>query len=167
MTIESNHTNGTTYKSHGSRHALENGFKRLADTSSGLDNAAPPPSSSTSSSSPSFSPKANNEITLCDHEQSPSIVSPSSLLASFHLHDQISLESSQQLSDSSSPHDLNYKQRVKKIASAVLTILECLPEDSRRDGLQKTPERYAEVRLSLTLQFYGVRLTSYVFFFHS
>lgn len=41
---------------------------------------------------------------------------------------------------------------VKKqvIANACKTILKCLGEDPERDGLVKTPERFAESMLSLT-----------------
>lgn len=40
---------------------------------------------------------------------------------------------------------LRYPQRVKRIASAVRTILDCLDDEPRRSGLFKTPERYAKV----------------------
>lgn len=41
-------------------------------------------------------------------------------------------------------------QRVKKLAGAVTTILECLGEDPEREGLAGTPERYARAMMYLT-----------------
>jgi GTP cyclohydrolase I len=42
------------------------------------------------------------------------------------------------------------ERRVERISKAVLEILECLGEDPRREGLQKTPERYARALLWMT-----------------
>ncbi|GAA6040174.1 hypothetical protein JCM8097_004163 [Rhodosporidiobolus ruineniae] len=41
-------------------------------------------------------------------------------------------------------------QREKKLADAVKTVLECIGEDPERDGLIKTPERYAKALLWMT-----------------
>lgn len=41
---------------------------------------------------------------------------------------------------------LSYEQRVSRIAGAVATILDCVDEDAEREGLRKTPQRYAKVR---------------------
>ncbi|GAA6020988.1 hypothetical protein JCM10207_003880 [Rhodosporidiobolus poonsookiae] len=41
-------------------------------------------------------------------------------------------------------------QREKKLADAVKTLLECIGEDPDRDGLIKTPERYAKALLWMT-----------------
>ncbi|GAA5820027.1 hypothetical protein JCM11251_005452 [Rhodosporidiobolus azoricus] len=41
-------------------------------------------------------------------------------------------------------------QRQKKLADAVKTVLECIGEDPERDGLIKTPERYAKALLWMT-----------------
>ncbi|BGP40132.1 hypothetical protein JCM10450v2_004111 [Rhodotorula kratochvilovae] len=40
--------------------------------------------------------------------------------------------------------------REKKLAAAVKTVLECIGEDPERDGLLKTPERYAKALLWMT-----------------
>ncbi|TNY19453.1 hypothetical protein DMC30DRAFT_353881 [Rhodotorula diobovata] len=40
--------------------------------------------------------------------------------------------------------------REKKLAAAVKTVLECIGEDPERDGLIKTPERYAKALLWMT-----------------
>ena len=42
------------------------------------------------------------------------------------------------------------EERLKKIKTAVSTILECIGEDPRREGLQGTPERYAKAMLFFT-----------------
>jgi GTP cyclohydrolase I len=41
-------------------------------------------------------------------------------------------------------------QRQKKLSDAVKTVLECIGEDPERDGLLKTPERYAKALLWMT-----------------
>ncbi|GAA5975976.1 hypothetical protein JCM11641_002855 [Rhodosporidiobolus odoratus] len=41
-------------------------------------------------------------------------------------------------------------QRERKLADAVKTLLECIGEDPQRDGLIKTPERYAKALLWMT-----------------
>ncbi|GAA6022436.1 hypothetical protein JCM11491_005506 [Sporobolomyces phaffii] len=41
-------------------------------------------------------------------------------------------------------------QRQQKLADAVKTVLECIGEDPQRDGLLKTPERYAKALLWMT-----------------
>lgn len=41
---------------------------------------------------------------------------------------------------------LSDAQRVAKISAAMATILDCLHDDPRREGLKKTPLRYAKVR---------------------
>ncbi|GAA5959218.1 hypothetical protein JCM3765_005111 [Sporobolomyces pararoseus] len=41
-------------------------------------------------------------------------------------------------------------ERQKKLADAVKTVLECIGEDPERDGLLKTPERYAKALLWMT-----------------
>ncbi|KAJ5214785.1 hypothetical protein N7468_010464 [Penicillium chermesinum] len=40
--------------------------------------------------------------------------------------------------------------RLAKLADAVKTIIECLGEDTTREGLQRTPERYAQAMLYFT-----------------
>lgn len=40
--------------------------------------------------------------------------------------------------------------RVQRLASAVRTVLECIGEDPEREGLQRTPERYAKALLWMT-----------------
>jgi GTP cyclohydrolase I len=40
--------------------------------------------------------------------------------------------------------------REQKLASAVRTILECIGEDPNREGLQRTPERYAQALMWMT-----------------
>jgi len=40
--------------------------------------------------------------------------------------------------------------RLKQLTGAVTTILECLGEDPNREGLLKTPERYAKALLFFT-----------------
>lgn len=40
--------------------------------------------------------------------------------------------------------------REKKLAGAVKVLLECIGEDPERDGLIKTPERYAKALLWMT-----------------
>eukprot|EP00186_Timspurckia_oligopyrenoides_P003055 CAMPEP_0182441270 /NCGR_PEP_ID=MMETSP1172-20130603/212_1 /TAXON_ID=708627 /ORGANISM="Timspurckia oligopyrenoides, Strain CCMP3278" /LENGTH=272 /DNA_ID=CAMNT_0024635451 /DNA_START=87 /DNA_END=905 /DNA_ORIENTATION=- len=45
---------------------------------------------------------------------------------------------------------LTSQQRKEKIAAAVSTILEALGEDGSRDGLRKTPTRYADALMSFT-----------------
>ena len=40
--------------------------------------------------------------------------------------------------------------REEKLASAVRTILECIGEDPDREGLLKTPDRYAKALLWMT-----------------
>lgn len=42
------------------------------------------------------------------------------------------------------------EERIKKLAGAVRTILECVGEDPDREGLLKTPERYARAMLFFT-----------------
>jgi GTP cyclohydrolase I len=42
------------------------------------------------------------------------------------------------------------EQRQAKLADAVRTLLECIGEDPQRDGLLKTPERYAKALLWMT-----------------
>jgi len=42
------------------------------------------------------------------------------------------------------------EERVQKLAGAVRTILECIGEDPEREGLRKTPERYAKAMLYFT-----------------
>lgn len=41
-------------------------------------------------------------------------------------------------------------EREERLAGAVRTILECLGEDPDREGLQKTPERYAKALMWMT-----------------
>lgn len=41
-------------------------------------------------------------------------------------------------------------EREQRLAGAVRTILECLGEDPDREGLQKTPERYAKALMWMT-----------------
>lgn len=48
--------------------------------------------------------------------------------------------------------------REKKMAGAVRTILECIGEDPDREGLLRTPERYAQALLWMT-KGYEERLT--------
>lgn len=48
--------------------------------------------------------------------------------------------------------------REEKLASAVRTILECIGEDPDREGLLRTPERYAKALMWLT-RGYEERLT--------
>ncbi|KAJ5908545.1 hypothetical protein N7495_001227 [Penicillium taxi] len=43
-----------------------------------------------------------------------------------------------------------HEERVKKLAGAVRTILECVGEDPEREGLRETPERYAKAMLYFT-----------------
>lgn len=42
------------------------------------------------------------------------------------------------------------KEREEKLADAVRTLLECIGEDPERDGLRRTPERYANALMWLT-----------------
>lgn len=42
------------------------------------------------------------------------------------------------------------KARLEKLARAVRTILECIGEDPDREGLHKTPDRYAEAMMFFT-----------------
>ncbi|QSL64911.1 hypothetical protein MERGE_002215 [Pneumocystis wakefieldiae] len=42
------------------------------------------------------------------------------------------------------------KKRVKRLSNALSIVLECLGEDSKREGLKKTPERYAKAMLFFT-----------------
>ena len=42
------------------------------------------------------------------------------------------------------------EERIKKLAGAVRTILECVGEDPEREGLRETPERYAKAMLYFT-----------------
>ncbi|KAL1983640.1 hypothetical protein VTN96DRAFT_10139 [Rasamsonia emersonii] len=42
------------------------------------------------------------------------------------------------------------EERIKKLAGAVRTILECIGEDPEREGLRATPERYARAMLFFT-----------------
>ena len=42
------------------------------------------------------------------------------------------------------------KTREQKMADAIQTILECIGEDPDRQGLRKTPERYAKALLWMT-----------------
>ncbi|EHA28493.1 GTP cyclohydrolase 1 [Aspergillus awamori] len=48
----------------------------------------------------------------------------------------------------SSPEET--EERIKKLAGAVRTILECVGEDPEREGLRETPERYAKAMLYFT-----------------
>lgn len=41
-------------------------------------------------------------------------------------------------------------ERIAKLSSAVRTLLECIGEDPEREGLQRTPERYAKALLWMT-----------------
>jgi GTP cyclohydrolase I len=41
-------------------------------------------------------------------------------------------------------------QREKKLAEAVKTILTCIGEDPEREGLMKTPDRYAKALMFFT-----------------
>ncbi|GAB1519069.1 hypothetical protein RhiTH_002135 [Rhizoctonia solani] len=41
-------------------------------------------------------------------------------------------------------------QRIEKLAGAVRTLLECIGEDPEREGLQRTPDRYAKALLWMT-----------------
>lgn len=41
-------------------------------------------------------------------------------------------------------------ERVAKLAGAVRTLLECIGEDPDREGLQRTPDRYAKALLWMT-----------------
>ncbi|KAJ6114083.1 GTP cyclohydrolase 1 [Penicillium capsulatum] len=43
-----------------------------------------------------------------------------------------------------------FEERLQKIAEAVRTILECVGEDTAREGLRETPERYAKAMLFFT-----------------
>ena len=43
-----------------------------------------------------------------------------------------------------------FKTREEKMSEAIRTILECIGEDPDREGLQKTPERYAKALLWMT-----------------
>ncbi|KAI9209168.1 GTP cyclohydrolase I [Polychytrium aggregatum] len=45
---------------------------------------------------------------------------------------------------------LSEAQKIEKLSGAVRTILECIGEDPSREGLLKTPERYAKALLFLT-----------------
>ncbi len=45
---------------------------------------------------------------------------------------------------------LGEHERLKKMADAVQVLLECVGEDSGREGLLKTPERYAKALLFFT-----------------
>ena len=42
------------------------------------------------------------------------------------------------------------QQRLQRLAEAVKTILECVGEDAERDGLEKTPMRYAKALMYFT-----------------
>ena len=42
------------------------------------------------------------------------------------------------------------EERIRKLTSAVRTILECVGEDPEREGLRETPERYAKAMLYFT-----------------
>ena len=46
--------------------------------------------------------------------------------------------------------DEEYELRLQKLASAVETILECIGENKQREGLLKTPMRYAKALLFFT-----------------
>lgn len=45
---------------------------------------------------------------------------------------------------------IQYEERLQKITGAIQTILECIGEDPRREGLRGTPERYAKAMLYFT-----------------
>ena len=49
-------------------------------------------------------------------------------------------------------------EREEKLAGAVRTLLECIGEDPERDGLKRTPERYAQALMWMT-KGYEERLT--------
>ncbi|KAI4141753.1 MAG: hypothetical protein LQ340_007549, partial [Diploschistes diacapsis] len=42
------------------------------------------------------------------------------------------------------------QENVEKLKGAVRTIFECIGEDPEREGLQRTPERYAKAMLYFT-----------------
>jgi GTP cyclohydrolase I len=46
--------------------------------------------------------------------------------------------------------DSESKSREEKMAAAIRTVLECIGEDPDRQGLLKTPERYAKALLWMT-----------------
>lgn len=132
MTLESTRTNGTAYPSEATLQPLENGHKRSMST---------PSVSSTSSL------HASEDLVLyVNGITPPSESQPLQGAYPSQLHqNNMDLETAQPV-ETNSKSSLCYKQRVQRIASAVFTILECLEEDPQRDGLQKTPERYAKVR---------------------
>lgn len=85
-------------------------------------------------------PSRDTPISTLSHE-CPAVQGASST-KSYHL----CREASQQ---SGSPTK-GYEDRVKKLAKAVRTILECVGEDPDREGLRATPERYAKAMLYFT-----------------
>lgn len=56
------------------------------------------------------------------------------------------------------------KEREEKLAAAVRTLLESIGEDPNREGLLRTPERYAQALLWMT-KGYEERLSGNVLFF--
>lgn len=55
------------------------------------------------------------------------------------------------------------EERTDKISAAVRTILECIGEDPNREGLKKTPERYAKALLWMT-KGYGEKMEGNIYF---
>ena len=48
---------------------------------------------------------------------------------------------------------LSNEQRLNRISAAMCTILECIDDDPDREGLQKTPMRYAKVSEAIAISF--------------